>query len=507
MSKKNYAVISDRSDEVPELKPYLRPGEKVTNIERCPAPNINHLPDYREELCRLCSVDRTEDIGRNGPAVAALAIQESKYQGLFAHRFGRDGLVAANDLMPEFPLLTRTTLLDFASLIGSSKNQGREEEFGRMFHEARQPDDPIARKVTLERGWGWPFYAAVDATPLFVKTLYNYVANSPEGVAFLDESYTGRDEQRHCMWDALRYSMMWIVKRINHNPERFLEYKPAFESSLHNQVMEDSWDSHFHSDGSLADFTRGVCSTEVQGLAYDALLMAAELLEKQPVFRQEAAEYCKFAPMIRLSVLKHLVVKDERGLYLAVGADRDERGQVRVMKVRKAMPNGILSSRMFADKNNHENRLIPEACAKTIFEPSLLCAAGVRSLASDERRFMPGAYHNGSSWPMQTFTLAEGLRLQGFYTLADNLDRRIVNVMESTKQYPEYAIGGTLPNIQLNERVVDTYDSLDQRENRREQPPQQVQLWSLSAYAAIMFRKHHGFPRPQAIEEKILEDL
>lgn len=505
----DYASLPDRSDEVPDLKQYLRPGEKVIYVEEAKTTSFSTLSDYREELCKLCGVDKPEDIGKNGPAVAARAAQQGAGQELFECRFGRDGLIAANDILPEFPILTRTTLLDYAGLIGMIEDLKREEEFGRMFHEARNPDDPIAKRISEEYGWGWPFYATVDATPLFVKTLYNYVTKSTEGKVFLKQTYTGRDGKTHTMWDALRYSMMWIVARINRNPERFLEYKPTFPESHVNQVMEDSRDSHFHADGTLANFIQGNCSTEVQGLVYDALLMAVELMEPHLDIQPEVVYYRKLAAEVRRNILTHLVIEDEKGVYLAVGTDRDEHGRVRVIKVRKAIPFFVLNSRLFADKSNEENRLIPEACAKTIFSPALLCAAGVRSLALGEARFMPGAYHNGSSWLMQTFQIAEGLREQGYYALAEELDNRIVKAVEVSKLYPEYVNGGTQKEIRLNERIVDTYDPIDKRKNRREQPPQQIQLWSLTAYGAIRCRRQaspKNFPI-QPIEEEILGGL
>jgi glycogen debranching enzyme len=505
----DYESMPDLSDQVPDLKPYLRSGEKVINIEEAKTLSFATLPDYRDELCKLCGVDKPEDIGKNGPAMAARAAQQGTGQGLFECRFGRDGLIAANDFLPEFPILTRTTLLDYASLIGMVEDLKREEEFGRMFHEARNSDDPIAKRISERKGWGWPFYATVDATPLFVKTLYNYVTKSTEGKAFLKQTYRGRDDETHTMWDALRYSMMWIVARINRNPERFLEYKPAFPESHVNQVMEDSWDSHFHADGTLANFIQGNCSTEVQGLVYDALLMAAELMEHHLDLQPEVAYYRKLATEIRMSVMDHLVVEDEKGMYLAVGTDRDEHGRIRIMKVRKATPFFVLNSRIFADKSNENSRLILEACARTIFSPALSCAAGVRSLAVGEARFMPGAYHNGNSWLMQTFQIAEGLREQGYHALAEELDKRIVSAVEQSKLYPEYVNGGTQKEIRLNERIVDTYDSIDKRRNRREQPPQQIQLWTLTAYGAIQYRRQHGQKKIPLtpFEEEILSNL
>ncbi len=505
----DYRTMPDLGHQAPDLQPYLRPGEKVISINHSPTPVFEKLPDYRQELARLCRVDKPENIGKNGPPMAARAAKESAGQGLFECRFGRDGLIAAMDFLPEFPLLARTTLLDYATLIGMAENTAREEELGRMFHEARDENDPLAEQLAKERGWGWPFYATIDATPLFVIALCRYATETKEGASFLEQTYVGRDKKTYRMWQALEFSMRWIVSRVNRNQEGFLEYKPAFEGSHENQIMEDSYDSHFHEDGSLADLSQGNCATEVQGHTYDALVMAAELLETRQDFAPETAYWRKLAAQLRGSIFKHLWVANENGGYFAVGADRDQQGYVRPLKVLKAIPFFLLNSRLFDNKQDETNRRMVDECVTTLFTPALLCAGGIRSLALGQPRFMPGAYHNGSSWLMQTFQIAQGLRRQGYATLAENLDRRVVRAVEETNLYPEYVRGGLQPEIRLNERVVYTHDPLDNRENGREQPPQQIQLWSLTAYGAIRYRQSMEASQTamQPIEERVLDNV
>jgi glycogen debranching enzyme len=184
----------------------------------------------------------------------------------------------------------------------------------------------------------------------------------------------------------------------------------------------------------------------------------------------------------------NLWIKDEREGYFAAGCDRDEFGRIRAMKIRKAIPFFLLNSELFSQKNDRMKKII-EQCAQAIFSPDFLALGGVRSLAASEPRFMPGAYHNGNSWPMQTFQISKGLRKQGFEDLAQDLENRIVKAVEYLKIYPEFVNGGFDSEIKISNRMVDTYDPNDKRKNRREQPPQQIQLWTLSAYGAIKYQR------------------
>ena len=61
-----------------------------------------------------------------------------------------------------------------------------------------------------------------------------------------------------------------------------------------------------------------------------------------------------------------------------------------------------------------------------LFEADLLAGAGIRTRASGAARFRPGSYHNGSTWPMDTGVIADGLRRHGHDALADDLETRIL---------------------------------------------------------------------------------
>jgi glycogen debranching enzyme len=490
----------------PEAAPYLRAGEKVISVVNCNVEEPGTLENYESELARLCGVETAEDIGTAGPAKTAMPVkgrENDVSQGLYECRFGRDGLFAAGDLMGSFPALTRTTLMDYASFIGMIDDVKREELFGKMFHEARDlATDPLARKISKEQGWDWPYYGSADATPLFVNVLLNYCLKI--GSDILDENYTGRDGNVYKIRDALGFSLKFIISRLNANKEYFLEYRSGFKGSIDNQAMEDSYDSHFYEDGRLPNFGRGVASAEIQGQAYDSLVLAAYCYDKFELGRKSESNYFRhLAGELKKSMIKHLWVEDDKGGYFAVGTGRDEYGRVKTMRARKAIPFFILNTMLLSKQDPAESEMIKRS-ADTLFSPELLAAGGIRGLAYDEPRFMPGAYHNGSVWLFQTFQIAEGLRRHGYGDLAKDLDDRVVRAVESVKYYPEYVRGDKEDVIRVNKKIIDTFDKEDGMANRREQPPQQVQLWTLTAYAAIMHRRK---AKVKPLMSEVLEEV
>ena len=79
--------------------------------------------------------------------------------------FGRDSLRVAVDLIYKYPTLTKTTLVKLAELQGVEFIERREEEVGKIIHEYRDPiKDSVARELTEQRGWDWPYFGSVDST-------------------------------------------------------------------------------------------------------------------------------------------------------------------------------------------------------------------------------------------------------------------------------------------------------------------------------------------------------
>lgn len=498
-----------------DLAPFIFPGESIIEITESPERHATRTPSGLRELYRLAQTKINEEIGEFGPTLASLALEDSpqpsneelhRYEALF----GRDSLRVAIDLLPLYPKLTRATILALAELQGVEYNANREEEPGRIIHESRKPDDPIAAQLTEDYGWGWPYYGSVDSTPEFIRTIAAYCQDDYEGNAFLFQKYNDKNGTTRIVADALVYAVEWLIRRLNSNPEGLLESKSTIPKGIENQVWKDSWDSYFHADGVMANHNSGVASIEAQRVTYDALLDGADLFQSVLGKTDQAEALRERANAFKKVILSTLWVDEKQG-YFALGTDRDEHGTLRPLKIRTSNMGHVLHSRLL-EGDDPQIIHYRESVIRHLFSPEILTESGIRTLASDEIRYRPGAYHNGSVWLWDTHFIVKGLRRHGYNLLAENLAERLFHIIDVTKKFPEFVRGDNTPEPRLNTRVVDVWDEINQRVNRVEQPPQEVQAWSVAAilamkhYNAMNYKTERQQPRDE-FEAEILDSI
>ncbi len=512
---RSFSIDTNHSDSGLSLPDDFRllPGEKLVTekTHKHPLRTFHKTPSSLEQILRLTHSRSARNIGSNGPSVASLAfapeIPKSKkvkakilspfvttketsntpeHLRLYEVVFGRDSLHVAIKLIKEYPELARATTLTLAKLQGVSYDTSREEEPGRIVHEARDKDDPIARDLSAGRGWGWPYYGTVDATPEFIRTLTAYCLKTEENTRFLTEIYTDRAGKKRNMAYALDMAVDWVLNRLNANDAGLLEYQSFLPKGIENQVWKDSWDAYHHADGTIANHSQGIASIEVQTTTYDALLDAAEVYEnvldddnKADTLRDRAAQL--------KSTIFDLFWTDDKGGYFVLGIDHDDDGGLRQLKIRTSNMGHVLNSRLL-EGSDEQCIHMRTAVVNHMMSPEMLNISGIRTLANDEVRFRPGAYHNGSVWLWDTHHIAQGLRRHGYKDYANELDRRLLHVIEATKIFPEYVRGdnGPIPNI--NRYTIIVWDEKHERENQIEQPPQEVQAWTVAAILAIKRR-------------------
>src|SRR5690606_8514178 len=67
---------------------------------------------------------------------------------------------------------------------------------------------------------------------------------------------------------------------------------------------------------------------------------------------------------------------------------------------------------------------LPERASRVrdeLLSSEMFCGWGVRTLASNERRYNPISYHNGSVWPHDNSLIAAGFSRYGFFEAADQI--------------------------------------------------------------------------------------
>jgi glycogen debranching enzyme len=420
----------------------------------------------------------------------------------------------ALDLVNQYPKLTQATLVRLAELQGVEKNIAREEEPGKIIHEARDPkSDTLARRLSQTQGWDWPYYGSVDSTVEFIRTLAAYCNSGHDRFEFLSSKYTGRDNATHTIADSFISAVDWMNQKMDSNKEGLLEFKRINKGGIENQAWKDSWDAYFHEDGKIANHHRGIASIEVQRVAYDALLDASEFYAKHFGRANEAKQLEERAKKLRRIIMEHFWT-GEKGGFFVLGTDRGKGGSLRQLSIKTSNMGHILRSpTLLIDGESSGVNMRREAIIKQLFSPEMLGVSGIRTLATSEYRFRPGAYHNGSVWLWDTYLIAQGLDYHGYHGLAYELEKRIRKVIASTKQFPEFIrgdIGSTEPT--LNTQIVDVWDEQNQRVNRVEQPPQEVQAWTVGAIVAMTARRHvlgHRAKHPsrRKFENEILKSM
>lgn len=421
----------------------LLPEERLEQVRELEIVDAPAMPDALAELCKLAGVERPEEIGQNGPLLGARAADPNAGEPalrLFEIVYGRDSLIAASMVGELFPHLREATLTYLARHQGKGFDAQREEEPGRIAH--------MMGDAASASFLGDPYYGSVDATPHFISAAVRAIAERP-----------GFEAQIRPALDA---AVAWVLSRLANDELGLLSHHRVNPHGIENQVWKDSWDSLSHADGVAANLAAPVAALEVQALAYDALVDAGEL---------------RGADLLARAVEEHFWLGD----FYAMGVDRDPAtGAPRPLATRASNMGWLLRSRLLDGREDRQRRIV-----ELLFSDELLAEAGVRTLSSREVRFRPRSYHNGTVWPHDNYVISLGLEHRGFGEEAKELRRRVVSLCRATRRFPEFVAGGGSGEPLFTRRIVDVYDTVNERSNRIEQPPQELVAWTVTAMVAI----------------------
>ena len=295
----------------------------------------------------------------------------------FVAPFGRDSVITALQLLPFHAPIAAGTLRFLAARQGRVRDDFKDEEPGKILHEHRRGEMANCREIPFA-----PYYGTIDATPLFVVLLAEYVR------------WTGDLRLARELWPAAQAALVWMKERGDRDGDGYLEYATHSALGLANQGWKDSEDSVSHASGALA--MPPIALAEVQGYAYAALSGAADVAQAlgdattASMLRDEAAQL--FERFNRDFWLPH------EGFY-ALALDGDKRPcEVIAYNAGHCLWTGI----------------VPEArattVAKRLLADDMFSGWGISTLSARERRYNPMSYHNGSVWPHDNAIAAAGLR-------------------------------------------------------------------------------------------------
>ncbi len=417
--------------------------------------------------------------------------------------FGRDSLEVAEDIMEIRPKLVRDILRTLAGLQGLHSSDINEEERGKIVHEYRtnivdgRAIEGISKLIFDELGARWggndremAYYGSIDATPHFVKVLCTYAKRYGKNI--LKDRVEQRDKQKVSLLAVMTSSVDWLMDKLAFSSTGLLEYHRRNPLGIENQVWKDSKEFYVHENKEIVNFGAPIASIEVQGLAYDALMLAAEFLPER------ADELINRAHKLRDRTIE-LFWQPHRD-YFALGADHSKEGTLRIIETMAANPAALLDSMFFDFLEEKKRQKYISGIVVNIMGQDFLTDAGIRSRALRESRLIDFWDYHGSftSWPKETYDIAKGLKRQGFPKLAAELENRLVNLVRKSRSYPEFVYidgrGRVLTSGTSNHHSEFTLvDSTNK--------PESIQAWTVSAILAIVGRQLPGLVQPKRIKQ------
>lgn len=328
----------------------------------------------------------------------------------FLTLFGRDSIWAARMLLPLGTELALGTLNTLARRQGRANDPHTEEQPGKILHEVR-------REPLTVGGLSLPpvYFGTVDATPLWILLL---------GEAW---RWGGPTEKVEALIPCLEAALRWLRDYGDSDGDGFLEYIDHTGHGLGNQGWKDSDDSVQWADGTLAESPVALC--EVQGYAYAAALVGADLLDA--FGRPGADEWRQWAAELGGRFREQFWTDDGRGPYVGIALDRDKRLVNTVASnMSHLLGTGILSPSESA------------AIAARLALPDMDSGHGLRTMTSASPRYSPLSYHGGSVWPHDTSIAASGLAAEGHPDAAGSLIQgMLASAADFDYRFPELYAG------------------------------------------------------------------
>ncbi|PLR76466.1 amylo-alpha-1,6-glucosidase [Bacillus sp. V3-13] len=290
--------------------------------------------------------------------------------------FGRDSLIAALQMLAFNPEIAKGTLLTMASSQGKKVDPWRDEQPGKIMHEIRYGELAATNQIPFT-----PYYGTIDATPLFLILLSEYV------------KWTGDLELVKQLSDNVEAALNWIDHYGDRDGDLFVEYHQESSKGIANQGWKDSGDSVVHRNGDYAETP--IALSEVQGYVYQAKMDIANIYERIEKLT-EAQELRKQAQQLKDRFDEAFWMEDANFYAIALDSNKQQVGTI------TSNPGHVLLSEMLEKEK-------AEAVINTLLSKKMFSGFGIRTMGEGESAYNPMSYHDGSIWPHDNSLILLGM--------------------------------------------------------------------------------------------------
>ncbi len=307
---------------------------------------------------------------------------------IFVALFGRDSLVTSLEAAIVGPHMMQGALKALAELQGTVVDDWRDEQPGRMLHEAHT--GPLASLGFNPRSRYYGSATTSGFYPLVVGELWHWTGDKDLVRPFVEPALK-----------ALRWKDQWA----DLDGDGFSEYLTRSTQGTKNQGWKDSGDAIVYADGSQVEPPIAAC--EEQAFVYIAKTHMSELLwwldrkDEARRLHHEAAE-------LKKRFNEAFWMADEE--FFAMGLDSNKRQITSVA----SNPGHCLGCGII------DHALVKQT-AERLLADDMFSGWGVRTLSAKHPAFNPFSYHRGTVWPVEHGSFAVGFMRYGLHEYVEKI--------------------------------------------------------------------------------------